>query len=67
MLHVFKNQLDQRLTATSLPSAVVQSVQTQSNKLAAIKIPANQDAKTRNNYSVAQLMNRSSQVSEQSC
>lgn len=40
MLHVFKNQLDQRLTGSAVPSAVIESIQRQSNKLAAIEIPA---------------------------
>ena len=44
MLHVFKNQLDQR--TTNLPSEVGLSVRAQSNKLAAIEIPANQDPNT---------------------
>jgi EmrB/QacA subfamily drug resistance transporter len=40
MLHVFKDQLDQRLLMVpGLPATVVQSVQKQSNKLAAIEIP----------------------------
>lgn len=46
MLHVFKDQLDRRLDESGLPSSVVQSVQTQSNRLAAIEIPTNQDTNT---------------------
>jgi EmrB/QacA subfamily drug resistance transporter len=41
MLHVFKDRLDER--TADFPSEVVQSVRAQSNKLAAITIPANQD------------------------
>ena len=44
MLHVFKSQLDQRMT--NWPSEVVQSVRAQSNKLAAIEIPADQNQKS---------------------
>jgi EmrB/QacA subfamily drug resistance transporter len=44
MLHVFKDQLDQRLAQVRPSSAVVQSLENQSNKLAAIEIPADQDA-----------------------
>jgi hypothetical protein len=44
MLHVFKGHLDQRLAQTRLSSAVVQSLEKQSNKLAAIEIPADQNA-----------------------
>ena len=40
MLHVFKNQLNQRLTGSAVPGAVIESIQRQSNKLAAIEIPA---------------------------
>ena len=39
MLHVFKANLDRRLTAANLPASVAQSVQTQSIRLAAIDIP----------------------------
>ena len=46
MLHVFKNQLDRRLTASGLPDSVVQAVQAQSNKLAAVQISANQNPNT---------------------
>lgn len=52
MLHVFKGELNRRLVESRLPSLVVQSVQTQSNKLAAIKIPPNQNSNTQ------QLLNR---------
>jgi hypothetical protein len=44
MLHVFKDHLDQRLAQAGPSSAVVQSLEKQSNKLAAIEIPADQDA-----------------------
>ncbi len=44
MLHVFKNQLDQRLAAAGPSSSAAQSVQKQSNKLAAIEIPVDQNA-----------------------
>jgi EmrB/QacA subfamily drug resistance transporter len=42
MLHVFKGQLGQQMA--DFPSAVAQSIEKQSNKLAAIEIPADQDA-----------------------
>jgi hypothetical protein len=44
MLHVFKDHLDQRLDQAGLSSTVVQSLEKQSNKLAAIEIPADQNA-----------------------
>jgi EmrB/QacA subfamily drug resistance transporter len=43
MLHVFKDQLDRRLAESDLPSSLMQSVQDQSNKLAAIVVPRSQD------------------------
>ena len=46
MLHVFKTNLDHRLIATNLPASAVQSVQTQSTKLAAIAVPENLDSRT---------------------
>jgi hypothetical protein len=39
MLHVFKTHLGQKLSSANLPLSVVQSLQTQSIKLAAIDIP----------------------------
>jgi EmrB/QacA subfamily drug resistance transporter len=42
MLHVFKNRLDRQLTESTVPSEVLESIQKQSNKLAAIEIPATQ-------------------------
>src|SRR6476660_7455943 len=39
MIHVFKTNLDHRLSTTNLPASVAQSLQTQSIKLAAIDIP----------------------------
>jgi EmrB/QacA subfamily drug resistance transporter len=41
MIHVFKTNLNGRLISANLPSSVVQSVQTQSTRLAAIDIPEN--------------------------
>jgi hypothetical protein len=41
MIHVFKTNLDHRLSATNVPASVAQSLQTQSIKLAAIDIPEN--------------------------
>jgi EmrB/QacA subfamily drug resistance transporter len=41
MIHVFKTDLNRRLISANLPSSVVQSVQTQSTRLAAIDIPEN--------------------------
>jgi Major Facilitator Superfamily len=46
MLQVFKGELNRRLAESRLPSSVAQSVQTQSNKLAAIEIPADQNPNT---------------------
>ena len=39
MLHVFKTNLDHRLSSANMPASVAQSLQTQSIKLAAIDIP----------------------------
>ena len=47
MLHVFKISLDHRLISANLPSSVVQSIRTQSTRLAAIEIPQNLNAETR--------------------
>ena len=47
MLHVFKTGLDHRLSSANLPASVAQSLQTQSIKLAAIDIPQNLNAETR--------------------
>jgi EmrB/QacA subfamily drug resistance transporter len=47
MLHVFKTHLDHRLISANLPSSVVQSVQTQSTRVAAIDVPQNLNAETR--------------------
>src|SRR5215475_5230611 len=46
MLQVFKTHLDHRLSSANLPLSVVQSLQTQSIKLAAIEIPQNLDTET---------------------
>ncbi|MBV9618357.1 MAG: MFS transporter [Verrucomicrobia bacterium] len=46
MLHVFKDQLNRKLTESNLPFSVGQSVQEQSNKLAAITVPNAMDATT---------------------
>ena len=46
MRYVFKTNLNQRLAGANLPSSVVQSVQTQSTRLAAIDIPENVDPET---------------------
>jgi hypothetical protein len=43
MLQVFKTNLDRTLIATNLPASAVQSVQTQSTKLAAIAVQQNLD------------------------
>jgi EmrB/QacA subfamily drug resistance transporter len=43
MLHVFKDQLNGQMTESDLPSSLMQSVQDQSNKLAAIVVPRSQD------------------------
>ena len=47
MLHVFKTGLDQRLSSANLPVSVARSLQTQSIKLAAIDVPQNLNAETR--------------------
>ena len=47
MLYVFKTNLDSRLMSANLPPSVAQSLQTQSIKLAAIDIPQNLNAETR--------------------
>ena len=41
MIHVFKTNLDHRLSNTNVPAPVARSLQTQSIKLAAIDIPEN--------------------------
>jgi len=41
MIHAFKANLDHRLSTANLPASVVQSLQTQSIKLAAMDIPEN--------------------------
>jgi MFS family permease len=46
MIHVFKANLDHRLSTTNLPASVAQSLQTQSIKLAAIDIPENVNSET---------------------
>src|SRR5438477_11461490 len=46
MLRVFKTNLDHRVSTTNLPASVVQSLQTQSIKLAAIDIPENVNPET---------------------
>ena len=46
MLQMFKSNLDRSLISANLPSSVVQSVQTQSTKLAAIDIPQNLNPET---------------------
>ena len=47
MIHVFKTDLDHRLSTTNLPASVAQTLQTQSIKLAAIDIPQNLNPETR--------------------
>jgi len=47
MLQVFKTDLNHRLVGANLPHSVAQSVQTQSTRLAAIDIPQNLNAETR--------------------
>src|SRR6516225_1087231 len=47
MLQVFKANLDRRLSSANLPASVAQSLQSQSIKLAAIDIPQNLNAETR--------------------
>ncbi|MBV9240456.1 MAG: hypothetical protein JO314_00480 [Acidobacteria bacterium] len=46
MLHVFKGQLNRKLTESNLPFSVGHSVQVPSNKLAAITVPNAMDATT---------------------
>jgi hypothetical protein len=46
MIHVFKTNLDHRLSTANLPASVTQSLQTQSIKLAAIDIPENVNPET---------------------
>jgi EmrB/QacA subfamily drug resistance transporter len=47
MLQVFKQQLNRRLIESALPGSVVQSVEAQQNKLAAIEIPDDQGERGR--------------------
>ena len=47
MLSAFKTGLDNRLSSAKLPASIAQSLQTQSIKLAAIEIPHNLNAETR--------------------
>ena len=47
MLQVFKRAFDRRLAESRLPTSVIQSVETQSTKLAAITIPENLDLATK--------------------
>ena len=47
MLQVFKQQLNRRMTDSALPNSVVQVVQAQQNKLAAIVTPEDRDVRTR--------------------
>jgi EmrB/QacA subfamily drug resistance transporter len=47
MLHVFRTGLDYTLGSANLPASVAQKLQTQSIKLAAIEIPHNLNAETR--------------------
>ena len=46
ILQAFKSSLDRRLIAAKLPASAVQSVQSQSTKLAAIAVPENLDSET---------------------
>ena len=46
MIHVFKTNLNVRLSTASLPASVAQSLQTQSIKLAAMDIPQNSNVET---------------------
>jgi hypothetical protein len=46
MLHVFNDQLDQRLAKTKLPLSVSQSLQSERAKLAAMEVPKDQDPAT---------------------
>jgi len=47
MLHVFRHALNRQLAESKLPTSVIQSVETQSAKLAAISIPQNLDLTTK--------------------
>jgi hypothetical protein len=47
MLQVFKHALDRHLAESKLPASLIQSVETQSAKLAAITIPENLDVTTK--------------------
>src|SRR5256714_3258216 len=47
MLQVFKHALDRRLVESKLPTSIIQSVETQSTKLATIAIPQNLDLATK--------------------
>jgi predicted MFS family arabinose efflux permease len=47
MLYVFKINLDRRLVSANVPPSIVRSVQSQSTRLAAIDIPQNLNAETR--------------------
>jgi EmrB/QacA subfamily drug resistance transporter len=47
MLRVFRTGLDHRLSSGNLPASVAQSLQTQSTRLAAIDVPQNLNAETR--------------------
>src|SRR5262245_47367902 len=47
MLQVFKTSLDRRLTSVNLPASAAQSLQSQTIRLAAIDIPQNLNAETR--------------------
>lgn len=47
MIHVFTSNLNRRLSSASLPASVIQSLQDQSIKLAAIDIPRNLNAENR--------------------
>jgi hypothetical protein len=47
MLQIFKHGLDRQLLESKLPTSVIQSLETQSTKLAAIAIPENLDLATK--------------------
>lgn len=47
MLQVFKHALDRRLVESKLPTSIIQSVETQSTKLAAIAVPQDLDSATK--------------------
>jgi EmrB/QacA subfamily drug resistance transporter len=47
MLQVFRHALDRRLVGSKLPASLIQSVETQSTKLAAITIPENLEVATK--------------------